>query len=121
MGKDIMVQDNKESNTDMVLGEIKGTVKAIDQKLKAQNGAINGMRESINGLSSRVDKLPCEIQTERINSLMDAAEKDDERESQEQRDKGQWKRGLLIAIITALLTGGFMLLGIWLSRGAPLP
>ncbi len=116
-----MVQDNKKTNTDMVLGEIKGTVRAIDQKLKAQNGAINGMRESINGLSSRLDNLPCDIYAERINNLIAAAEKEEVKESQEQWDKGQWKQKLLIAIIATLLTGGFMLLGIWLSNGAPMP
>ncbi len=109
------------TNTDIILGEIKGTVKAIDDKLRAQNGAINGMKGSINGLSQRVDKLPCPIHEERINNIAEAAEKGTEQETQEKRDSKRRWRELLIALVAALIVGAFTLIGVWLSNNAPTP
>lgn len=106
-------------DTTLLLGEIKGSVKAVDQKLAAQNGAINHLRESINGLSGRIDKLPCDVHSERINTCIATSEKETEKESAEHREKRRGRRDLFIALVAALFTGAFMLVGIWLSQGAP--
>lgn len=117
-----MTEKNQQTqSTDLLLGEIKGAVKAIDKKLTVQNGAINEMRKSINGLSHRIDGLPCDIQDERLSTHLATAAKENERESLTQQEKKRSRRDLLIALGASFVTGAFMLIGIWFSRGAPMP
>ena len=99
---------------EFILGQIQGTVKAIDAKLTAQNGAINSMKESINGLSERVSNLPCEIHAERITNFVNNLEKASEKDLQDAKERRLGRRELLIAFVAAVITSATTLIGIWL-------
>ena len=100
-----------KKTTPFLLGEISTEIKAVKDKVTVQNGAIDKLRESVNGLSERFHDLPCAIHAERIDNINNMAE----REVVEKVERKRGRRELFIALTAALLTGGFTVLGVWLA------
>lgn len=111
------MEKEPKKTTSYLLGEISGSVQAVKQKITEQNGSIGEIKKSVNGLSEKVTNLPCAIHEERINHILTIAEEKAKEENSEERNKRVARRDLLVALVAALLTGGFMLLGLWLQKG----
>jgi len=110
-----------KKTTPFLLGEISAEVKSVKAKIIEQNGSIDKLKGSINGLSEKFNNLPCEIHSERIGNIIQLAESAATVERQEETDKKRGRRDLVIGLIAAIVTGGFTIFGVWLSTGGASP
>jgi hypothetical protein len=102
MTQDDLRAGRRKSDVDfsLMLGEILGQVKAIDQRIYSQNGHIADVTESVNRLFHRVDKLPCDLQAERLASHINEHRKVEKRRPGPWLDRGSGAGGALFIALT---------------------
>jgi hypothetical protein len=104
-----------EQSLELILGELRGELKGINNKIKEQNGAINHVNNSLIDLRKRIDLLPCPAHTIQISALNKWKDALVDEAKDAERSRRSLRRELLIAFVAAMVTGGFTLLGIWLA------
>ena len=108
---------NPQQTTEFLLGEISSEVKEVKKHVDTQNGSLERVKTSLNGLSEKIGKLPCAVHGEQINNLSEQAEKKAKEFNNEMSDRKRTRREVIIALVAALITGGFTLIGVLLARG----
>ena len=108
---------NPKQTTEFLLGEISSEVKDIKRHVDTQNGSLEKVKSSLNGVSDKIGLLPCAVRGEQIDNLLEQAEKKAKEFNNEMSDRKRTRRDLFIALVAALVTGGFTLIGVLLARG----
>jgi len=102
------------------LGGISATLKAMDEKIKNQNGNVEHLAVAVESQTKRIDQLPCGSHTSSVNRLLSWIKKHDESQAnmQEYKVKTRIKYSyeMKIAVVSAGAGGSFVLLGVWLAH-----
>ena len=103
-----MVKEDKQgNNTDLLLGKVIGRLDAAVVNLHEQNAALDRVNR-------RLDGLPCEVMSERVQSLTEWKQEVESSSNSDNKSKSSRRNDFRVAILSSLITGAFTLIGIWL-------
>jgi hypothetical protein len=108
-------KDEKQTNTDILLGKVAGELSGVKTQMASQEQSLNGVKEGLSEMAREVRNLPCQKHEDDINYLLKCNNEGREAATYGDRSRREKLRDLLIALAAAVITGGFTLLGVWLS------
>ena len=106
--------EGKSNSTDILLGKVIGELAGFKEQFRDQ---MQSQEASFNNLSNKFDDLPCDTNTQTIETLIKWKNGVKEYSSYSERSRKEKWRDLGIAVIAAIITGGFMLLGVAAANG----
>lgn len=103
-----MGDDDKRGNsTDLLLGKVIGRLDATVANLSEQNAALDRVNR-------RLDALPCKVMNERVQALTEWKQEVESSLNSDNKNKSSRRNDFRVAILSAMITGAFTLIGIWL-------
>jgi chromosome segregation ATPase len=112
-----------KTNTDIILGRLVGEMeglrkvvdvemKAIKDKIEDQNGSIDHVKDKVNGISNRINSLPCDERGKQLKRIIADLEQQGKDEAESLKEKRTWTGNMKVAIVSALVGGLFTVVGV---------
>lgn len=97
-------------NNDIKLGEVIGELRGAKEQLLVTNAAVSKLTE-------KVSTLHCAKHEDDIAYLLSCQRQDTADSQYKTRARNKWWRDFMIALVAAVITGCFSLLGAWMMFG----